>query len=225
MGRRERLGRGVRHSGALTLAILIAAGYLAGSIPTGYWVVRVFKHVDIRTLGSGNIGGTNVWRVYGRWYGLPVIFVDTAKGFAPALTATLVHSHLAGVLAGGAAVLGHWRPLFLGFKRGGKIVATTGGALLGFAPIVGGIAAGIWLLLFVTTRYVSVASMVAAVAIPAVAAGLGYPWPVTAFTGVAAVGIVFLHRANLRRLIHRQEPRAALPWSKSRAEPSSGPAA
>ena len=185
----------------------------------------VFKHEDIRKVGSGNIGGTNVWRVYGRWYGLPVIFVDTAKGFVPALTATVVDGHTAGVLAGGAAVLGHWRPIFLGFKRGGKIVATTGGALLGFAPIVGGIGAGIWLLVFFTTRYVSLASMIAGLAMPAVAAALGYPWPVIAFCGAAAAGIVFLHRANISRLLHRQEPRAALPWSKSRAAPSSGRAA
>ena len=119
----------------------------------------------------------------------------------------------------------HWRPIFLGFKRGGKIVATTGGALLGFAPIVGGIGAGIWLLVFFTTRYVSLASMIAGLAMPAVAAALGYPWPVIAFCGAAAAGIVFLHRANISRLLHRQEPRAALPWSKSRAAPSSGRAA
>ena len=77
-----------------------------------------------------------------------MVLLDTAKGFAPALVATLVDNHLAGVLAGGAAMLGHWRPLFMGFKRGGKIVATTGGAFLGVAPVVGGIGAGIWILVF-----------------------------------------------------------------------------
>ena len=184
--------------------------------------MRVFKHADIRKLGSGNIGGTNVWRVYGTRYGLPVVFFDTAKGFAPALTATLVHSHLAGVLAGGAAVLGHWRPIFLGFKRGGKIVATTGGAFLGFAPIVGGIGAGVWMLVFLTTRYVSLASMIAGVSMPVLAFVLGYPWPVIAFAAAAAAGIVFLHRENISQLVHRREPRAALPWAKSRAAPSSG---
>src|SRR4051812_33857344 len=156
------------------------------------------------------------------------MFVDTFKGFAPALAATMVHSHLAGVLAGAAAVLGHWRPLFLGFKRGGKIVATTGGALLGFAPIVGGIAAGTFLVLFLVTRYVSLASILTALSLPAVAALLGYPWPVIAFAGAAAAGIVWLHRANITRLLHHEEPKAVLPWGKkpkSRAEPSSGPAA
>jgi glycerol-3-phosphate acyltransferase PlsY len=155
------------------------------------------------------------------------MFVDTFKGFAPALAATMTHSHLAGVLAGGAAVLGHWRPLFLGFKRGGKIVATTGGAFLGFAPIVGGIAAGIFLALFLLTRYVSLAAILTALSLPAVAALLGYPWPVIAFAGAAAAGIVWLHRANIRRLLDHEEPKAVMPWAKpkSRAEPSSGPAA
>ena len=151
-------------------------------------------------MGSGNIGGTNVWRVYGRWYGLPVVLLDTAKGFGPALVATQVDSHLAGVLAGGAAMLGHWRPLFLGFKRGGKIVATTGGAFLGVAPIVGGIGAGVWIATFLALRYASVASMVAAVSLPAIAALLEEPWPVVAFAVVAAVAVVALHRGNIARL-------------------------
>src|ERR671923_1809209 len=106
----------------MTVAILAVAGYLAGSMPFGYWLVRLTKGVDIRTVGSGNIGGTNVWRVYGRWYGAPVVLLDTAKGFAPALVATLVDGHLAGVLAGGAAKLGHWRPVFLAVGGGGQVV-------------------------------------------------------------------------------------------------------
>jgi acyl phosphate:glycerol-3-phosphate acyltransferase len=194
----------------MTLAILIVAGYLAGSIPSGYWLVRALKGADIRALGSGNIGGTNVWRVYGRWYGLPVVFLDTAKGFAPALVATLVDGHLAGVLSGGAAMLGHWRPLFMGFRRGGKIVATTGGAFLGVAPIVGGIGAGVWIVTFLLVRYASVASMTAGLSVPVLAAVLGYPWPVIAFAGAAAAAIVLLHRANIQRLLAGTENRASL---------------
>jgi glycerol-3-phosphate acyltransferase PlsY len=211
----------------VTLAILIAAGYLAGSIPSGYWLVRAVKHVDIRTLGSGNIGGTNVWRVYGRWYGLPVVLLDTAKGFAPALVATLVHGHLAGVLAGGAAMLGHWRPLFMAFRRGGKIVATTGGAFLGVAPVVGGIGAGVWIVVFLTTRYASLASIAAGLSLPAVAVALGYPWPVIAFAGAAAAAILVLHRANIGRLVAGKENRATLRLRRprSRVGPSSSRAA
>jgi acyl phosphate:glycerol-3-phosphate acyltransferase len=209
------------------LAILIAAGYLVGSIPSGYWIVRAFKGADIRTQGSGNIGGTNVWRVYGRWYGLLVVFLDGAKGFAPAFVATQVHSHLAGVLAGGAAMLGHWRPLFMGFKKGGKIVATTGGAFLGVAPVVGGIGAGIWILTFLLSRYASLASIVAGLSLPALAAALGYPWPVIAFGGAAAAGIVVLHRSNIHRLLAGTESRATLRRrrrSTGSAGPSSTPA-
>src|SRR5213075_1784129 len=143
-------------------AILVAAGYLAGSMPWGYWLVRIFRGEDIRTQGSGNIGATNVWRVYGRRLGLAVLLLDTAKGFIPALVATKLEGHGAGVLAGGAAMLGHYRPLFLGFRRGGKMVATTGGAFLGVAPIVGGCGAAVWLVVFGLTRYASVASISAA---------------------------------------------------------------
>jgi glycerol-3-phosphate acyltransferase PlsY len=155
-----------------------------------------------------------------------VVVLDTAKGFAPALAATLAINHLAGVLAGGAAMLGHWRPLFLRFAKGGKMVATTGGAFLGVAPVVGGIGAGVWILTFLLTRYASVASMLAAASLPAVAAALGYPWPVIAFGGAAALAVVVLHRANIRRLLAGTESRFQLRRRAptARAEPSSGPA-
>jgi acyl phosphate:glycerol-3-phosphate acyltransferase len=181
-------------------ALAAVGGYLAGSIPTGYWLVRAVKHADIRTLGSGNIGGTNVWRVFGRTLGLPVVVVDTAKGFVPALLATIFVSHLAGVLAGGAAMLGHWRPLFLRWQPGGKMVATCGGAFLGVAPLVGGIGAGVWIVAFVLLRYASVSSMLAAASLPFAAVALDEPWPVIAFAGVAAVAVVVLHRGNIARL-------------------------
>ena len=173
-------------------ALAIVAGYLAGSIPTGYWLVAAFKRVDIRKLGSGNLGGTNVWRVFGWRLGLPVVVVDTAKGFVPALVATMTLSHLAGVLAGAAAMLGHWRPLFLRWQRGGKMVATCGGAFLGVAPIVGGIGAGIWIACFVALRYASVASMLAACSLSVVAVLIGEPWPVIVFAAGAAIAVVLL---------------------------------
>ena len=191
----------------MSYAIAIVAGYLAGSIPTGYWLVRAVKHVDIRTLGSGNLGGTNVWRVFGRRLGLPVVFVDTAKGFVPALLATIFVSHLAGVLAGAAAMLGHWRPLFLRWQRGGKMVATCGGAFLGVAPVVGGIGAAVWIAVFLLFRYASLASIVAALFLPVAAVLLEEPWPVIAFAAAAAIGVVVLHRANIARLRSGTESR------------------
>src|SRR5918911_2874789 len=119
-------------------ALFVVIGYLCGSMPWGYWLVRIFRGEDIRTQGSGNIGATNVWRVHGRKLGVPAVVLDTAKGFVPTLVATKVVGHGAGALTGAAAMLGHWRPLFLKFQKGGKMVATAGGSFLGLAPIIGG---------------------------------------------------------------------------------------
>ena len=191
----------------MVTAILVVVGYVCGSMPWGYWLVRIFRGEDIRTQGSGNIGATNVWRVHGRRLGLPAVALDTLKGFVPALVATKLAGHDAGVLTGGAAMLGHFRPLFLKFQRGGKVVATTGGAFLGVAPIVGGLGAAVWLVVFGLTRYASVASMLSALTLPLWAWLVGYPWPVIVFAGVAGGAVLVLHRANLRRLVHGEEPR------------------
>jgi glycerol-3-phosphate acyltransferase PlsY len=181
-------------------ALLVAAGYVFGSMPWGYWLPRLVKRDDIRRHGSGNIGGTNVWRVYGWRLGLPVVLLDTAKGFVPALVATLMVSHLAGVLAGAAAMLGHWRPMFLRWRRGGKVVATTGGAFLGVAPVVGAVGAGVWVVVFLVFRYASLASIVAALSLPIAAVLLDRPWPVIAFAAGAAAAVLVLHRPNIARL-------------------------
>jgi glycerol-3-phosphate acyltransferase PlsY len=191
----------------VTWAILIVAGYLAGSMPFGYWLVRILKHEDIRKVGSGNIGATNVWRTYGRWYGVPVVLLDVLKGFVPALLGTLLVNHWAGVAAGAAAMVGHWRPLFLKFDKGGKMVATCGGAFFGVAPLVGLAGVAIWLLAFVTLRYASVASMVAAVALPLVALAIGEPPAVIVFGAVAALAVILLHRGNIARLFRGTENR------------------
>jgi glycerol-3-phosphate acyltransferase PlsY len=176
-------------------------------MPWGYWLVRLVKHDDIRRHGSGNIGGTNVWRAYGWRLGLPVVALDTLKGFAPALAGSLAVSDLAGVLAGAGAMLGHWRPLFLGWRRGGKMVATCGGAFLGVAPVVGGVGAGVWIVVFLLFRYASLASMLAAASLPVAAALLGESWPVIIFASAAAAAVVVLHRANIARLRRGTENR------------------
>jgi glycerol-3-phosphate acyltransferase PlsY len=197
-------------------AILVVVGYLCGSMPWGYWLVRVFRHEDIRTKGSGNIGASNVWRLYGRYLGLPVVLLDTLKGFVPALVATLLVGHGTGVLAGAAAMLGHYRPIFMKFQKGGKMVATAGGAFLGLAPAVGGLGAAVWIVVFFTFRYPSLASIVSAVSLGLWSWLLGYPWPVTVFGAVAAVGVIVLHRANLKRLVRGEENRSTLwrRWSR-----------
>ncbi len=186
---------------------VIAFGYLLGSMPFGYWLVRVLKHEDIRKVGSGNIGATNVWRTYGPWYGVPVVLLDVLKGFVPALTATLLVSHWAGVAAGAAAMAGHYRPLFLGFAKGGKMVATCGGAFFGVAWIVGLASLAIWIVVFLALRYASLASMVAAALLPVVALLIGEPTAVVVFGLAAAVAVVVLHRANIARLFRGTESR------------------
>jgi acyl phosphate:glycerol-3-phosphate acyltransferase len=204
-------------------AAFVAAGYLCGSLTWGYWLVRVFRGEDIRTQGSGNVGATNVWRVYGPQLGLPAAVLDVAKGFVPAFAATVVVGHGTGVLVGAAAMLGHARPIFLGFQKGGKMVATAGGAFLGVAPLVGAAGAGVWILVFALTRYASVASITSAVSLPLWAWLFGYPWPVIAFGGAAGLGVVFLHRANIQRLRRGEENRSTL-WRRWwRAKPAASP--
>jgi glycerol-3-phosphate acyltransferase PlsY len=136
-----------------------------------------------------------------------VILLDVAKGFVPAFLGVVLVDHLAGALAGGAAMLGHWRPLFLGFAKGGKTVATAGGAFLGLAPLVGLVGAAAWIAVFVAFRYASVASIVSALVLPVAALALGEPWPVVVFAGIAAAAVVVLHRTNLGRLRRGTENR------------------
>lgn len=194
----------------MTTALVILGGYLLGSVPFGYWLVRVFKGEDVRTVGSGSIGASNVWRTYGRSYGVPVVVFDIAKGFVPALVGTLLVGELAGALAGGLAMLGHWRPLFLGFGKGGKAVATAAGTFFGIATLLGVIAMGLWLTTFLVTRYTSVASMVVAVTLPFVALVLGEPWPVVVFAIAAGFAVLLLHRPNFARLRAGTESRFRL---------------
>jgi glycerol-3-phosphate acyltransferase PlsY len=117
---------------------------------------------------------------------------------------------LAAVLAGAAAMVGHWRPLFKGFKKGGKTVATAGGVFWAVAPLVAFAIVGLWIALFVTTRYASVASIGAALALPVASLAFGEPWPVVAFAIGAAVAVVVLHRSNIGRLRAGTEHRFAL---------------
>lgn len=184
----------------MSTVVCIVVGYLAGSIPTGYWLVRALTGTDIRREGSGNIGATNVWRVHGVKLGAPVMLLDVLKGLVPALVGTLLVGSLAGVLAGAAAALGHWRPLFMGLKRGGKIVATTAGAFFGVAPLVALGAGLVWVAFFVLFRYASLSSIVAAIALPVLSVLFGESWPVVTFAAAAALAVIVLHRANIARL-------------------------
>jgi glycerol-3-phosphate acyltransferase PlsY len=194
----------------LSSFLLVAVGYLLGSLPWGLWLPRLVACVDVRTLGSGNIGATNVWRTLGFKLGLAVALLDIAKGTAAALLGRWLGDDLIAVLAGCAAMAGHWRPFFLGFARGGKIVATTGGVGLAVAPLATLSAGGLWIVIFLVTRYASLASMISAASLPLFALLFGRSWPVLAFTAGAAIAIVLLHRANIARLLHGQENKMQL---------------
>jgi len=188
----------------------VLGGYLLGSMPFGYWLPRLFRGEDIRTRGSGNVGATNVFRVYGRRLGIAVALLDLAKGFAAGLIGLWAGGALVGVLAGAAAMIGHARPVFLRFERGGKMVATAGGATLALAPLAALCCVGIWLLVFLLTRYASLASIVTAVALGLSVLVFGYPWPVMAFGVAGATAVIFLHRHNIRRLAGGTEHRFEL---------------
>jgi acyl phosphate:glycerol-3-phosphate acyltransferase len=191
-----------------TLAVL--GGYLLGSMPFGYWLPRLLRGEDIRSRGSGNIGASNVFRVYGRRIGIAVALLDLAKGFAAALIGIWAGGALVGVLAGAAAMLGHARPVFLRFEKGGKMVATAGGAFFALAPLAAFCCVGVWLLVFLLTRYASVASIVTALALIGFVLLFGADWPVVAFAAVGTAAIVLLHRHNIRRLAGGTEHRFEL---------------
>ncbi|MCS7183286.1 MAG: glycerol-3-phosphate 1-O-acyltransferase PlsY [Thermoanaerobaculum sp.] len=200
----------------IVLALLLA--YCLGSIPTAVWVSKFFFGVDVRTLGSGNAGATNVARTLGLRAALPVVLVDVGKGALAAAVPGLLWAQFPVWLplaCVGAAVLGHTFPVFAGF-RGGKGVATAAGGLLLLAPSLVAVAALAWLAVAFTTRLVSLASLTAGVAL-AVAALL---WPSQTPWGMKGVAlglclfVFWTHRQNIRRLLAGQEPRFSLAGKK-----------
>lgn len=199
----------------MTSLLAILGGYVLGSLPFGYWVPRLVRGEDIRTKGSGNVGASNVFRVYGRSLGVPVALLDIAKGFAAALLGLWAGGALIGVLAAAAAMVGHARPVFLGFQKGGKMVATAGGATFALAPLAALCCVGVWLAVFALTRYASLASILTAVAMPIFVVLFGYPWPILAFSVAGAVAVIAVHHQNIRRLVSGTEHRFELRRSAS----------
>ncbi len=194
----------------MTEVLAVVGGYLLGSMPFGYWLPRLFRGEDIRASGSGNVGATNVFRVYGRRLGAAVVLLDAGKGFAAALLGLWAGGALVGVLAGAAAMLGHARPVFLRFQKGGKMVATAGGATFALAPLAAACCVAVWIVVFLLTRYASVASIATALALVVFVRLFGSPWPVVVFAIVGTAAIVFLHRHNVRRLAAGTEHRFEL---------------
>jgi len=203
----------------LILAVALVVSYLLGSVPFGYLAGQI-AGVDIRKAGSGNIGATNVVRVLGKRYGYPVFVLDFLKGWAAVKISILIATRTSlnwsspeafGILAAVCSVLGHAFPPWLKFK-GGKGVATCVGAFFGLTPLATVIAAMIWIIIFWVTRYVSVASVLTAVALPLVIFISSWhkeTYGNALFYGslcVAAI-VIWRHRSNLSRLMHGREPR------------------
>ncbi|MFN8110083.1 MAG: glycerol-3-phosphate acyltransferase [Thermoleophilia bacterium] len=191
----------------MSIAIAIVVGWVLGGMPWGYWLPKLVKGVDVRTHGSGNVGAANVARAAGSRMALAVVALDIGKGVATGLIGNALGGPWAAVLAGGAAMIGHWRPWALRMKRGGKSVAVGGGVLLALAPLASVGTLVIWAVVFGVGRYSSVASLSGAIAAPVLCLLLDAPLPVTLFALGGAVAIVALHRSNIGRLVRGTEHR------------------
>ncbi|GAA0635398.1 glycerol-3-phosphate 1-O-acyltransferase PlsY [Brevundimonas lenta] len=196
-----------------TLALVAAGGYLLGSIPFGVILTRAAGAGDVRQIGSGNIGATNVLRTGRKDLALATLLLDAGKGAAALLIARyLFNSDVAGAIAGGAAFLGHLFPVWLGFK-GGKGVATFFGLLLAAAWPLGLLAAATWLVVAALFRISSLSALVASAAspvyalLPIAALALPTPMPITILAAFTAVLIWIRHADNIGRLLKGTEPR------------------
>jgi glycerol-3-phosphate acyltransferase PlsY len=202
-------------------ALWLVASYFVGAIPTSYLAGRLFRGIDLREHGSKNLGATNVYRTLGWRYAIPVGLVDIAKGTIPVLffAPQVSSSQLFALACGGAAIAGHVFSVFVGF-RGGKGVATAAGVMLGLAPLALSVAAVTWILVLKLSGYVSLASMAAAAVFPLAVYLLERPdrpeilW----LDALLAAAIIWLHRANIRRLLNGTESRFG-----RRAAPPAGP--
>ncbi len=196
-----------------TLGLTAAAGYLLGSIPFGVILTRAAGAGDVRRIGSGNIGATNVLRTGRKDLALATLLLDAGKGAAALLIARwLFDSDVAAAIAGGAAFLGHLFPVWLGFK-GGKGVATFFGLMIAAWWPLGLVAAALWLVTAALFRVSSLSALVASAAtpvlslLPIAALGLPTPMPITLLAAFSAVLIWVRHHQNIGRLLRGTEPR------------------
>jgi len=210
----------------IALGVVLLLSYLVGSIPSSIWVGKIVKGVDIRDHGSGNAGATNTFRLLGWQPGVAVLAIDFFKGFASSLWISQVAYHIGAgpvtlfdfwsldpflsITCGIAAVVGHMFPLYANFD-GGKGMATAAGMLCGIEPVSVGIAAGFFLIVLLTSRFVSLASLVAAFVYPLVLVVLryGYGWDIDGsiliFAGIIGLAIIIKHKENIKRLINGTE--------------------
>ena len=193
----------------IELTIFAILAYIIGSIPTGYIVVKLFKNEDIRKIGSGSTGATNVKRVMGKKWFFIVLLLDAFKGALPVILAKLfstvfIHSGLTPVVCAIAVILGHSKSIFLGFT-GGKSVASGVGTILALNPAVGGIIAVIWAAITYISKYVSLGSIIALAISPLLMYLFHQPIAYTGYCALGALYIIYLHRENIKRLINGVE--------------------
>ncbi len=189
--------------------LALLASYFIGAIPNSYLAGKLFKGIDLREHGSGNLGATNVWRTLGPKFAIPVGILDSAKGAIPVLfiAPLAAEAKLFALACGIMAVLGHVFSVFVGFK-GGKGVATAAGVMLGLTPLAVVVTTAVWLVILWTTGYSSLGSIVAAAILP-LAAWLLHPadrdlvW----VQALVALAIIWFHRSNIRRLLAGTESR------------------
>jgi acyl phosphate:glycerol-3-phosphate acyltransferase len=188
----------------------LIASYLLGAVPTSYLAARLFRGIDLREHGSRNLGATNLYRVLGWRYAIPVGVLDAAKGLVPVLlfAPRVSSSELFALICGLVAVAGHVFSVFVGFK-GGKGVATAAGVMLGLTPAALGVAVLVWAALVYLTGYVSVGSIAAAAIFPVAVYLLEPPdQPAMLWLDIAvAAAIVWFHRGNIQRLLKGTENR------------------
>jgi glycerol-3-phosphate acyltransferase PlsY len=194
-------------------ASALLTSYLLGSIPTGYLMVKALKGIDIRQMGSGNVGATNVIRVLGKGPGILILILDVSKGLLAVLVIALLFAKYLPssrtelqLGCGIAAICGHNWTCFLRFK-GGKGIATSAGVFLGLAPIVMLCLLGIWGIIAFLTRYVSVASIVTSMALPIFLYLFNQPieWVIAGF--ILSLVSILKHRSNIKRLLNGTEHR------------------
>ncbi len=193
----------------LIIAGIVILAYLIGSIPTGYIIVKTKTGQDIRNVGSGSTGATNVKRVLGKKWFFTVMLLDALKGALPVIIAQIffhnvIYPGLSAVLAAVAVLVGHSKSIFLGFK-GGKSVASGVGTIIALNWMVGLSVAVIWSIITYISKYVSVGSIIAVALSPVLMWVFNAPIPYIIYCAIGAIYIIYLHRSNISRLIAGNE--------------------
>jgi len=213
----------VSAGGVLIAVGLVVLGYLFGSVSPSVFLGRLVKGLDVRKHGSGNAGTTNAFRVLGVRLGIAVLLADLLKGAIPVLIARLVlsgedHGPLVTVFVALACIAGHNYSIFLR-GRGGKGVATGAGAAIAMMPIPMAFVVGLFIVLLLTTRIVSVASIACTIIFPVTAVILHQPIPYIVVCCLMSLVVLWAHRGNFKRIWQRKEPRVYFPWNKRPPKP------